>query len=206
VVEEKGIYSVEKFLVARRQMYWQVYLHKTVIGAEKMLLKALQRARAIYLPDDGILNTGGALDYFLSKDFIEINETTLELFCRLDDDDVLFALKKWSRHPDKILSMLCTKILNRDLYKCVLQSAPFTDAYFSEKRNKIMEKMSLSLADSEYFIFTGETTSTMYTPGNENIKILMKTGDIKDISEVDNPLIDQTISTPVKKFYICYVK
>ena len=206
MIEEKGIYSVEKFLVARRQMYWQVYLHKTVIAAEKMLLKALQRARTIYLPNDDVLNTGGALDYFLSRDFIEINTTTLDLFCRLDDDDVQFALKKWSKHEDKILSMLCTRLLNRDLYKCSLQAIPFATAELTEKRGKIMEKLGISLAESAYFIFTGETTSTMYTPGNENIKILMKNGGIKDISQVDNPLIDQTISTPVKKFYICYLK
>jgi hypothetical protein len=171
-----------------------------------MLLKALQRARNIYLSNDDVLNTGGALDYFLSKDFIKINAETLELFCRLDDDDILFALKKWSRHSDKILSMICNKLLNRDLYKCILQAISFTEMEVIEKRNKIMEKSGVSLAESEYFIFTGETSSTMYTPGNENIKILMKTGEIKDISKVDNPLIDQTISTPVKKFYICYLK
>lgn len=203
VIEEKGIYSVEKFLVARRQMYWQVYLHKTVLASEKMLVKIIERAKEIYNKTDISLNIHSSLDYFL-KDFDgNMNERALAEFCRLDDEDILFAIKKWSNHPDKVLSVLCTGLLNRKLYKCTLQTKGFDESLVESKRKEIADKFGISYNEAGYLIFTGEAINTTYTIGDERINILYKNGEIKDISGVDNPLIHQTLSMPVKKFYIC---
>ena len=125
MIEEKGIYSVEKFLIARRQMYWQVYLHKAVLSAEKMLVKIIERAREIYKATDVLMNIYSPLDYFLNSFTGIMNKEALEKFCRLDDDDIMYAVKKWSSHPDTVLSTLCRNLLNRKLLKCRLQAEPF---------------------------------------------------------------------------------
>ncbi|MCG9900735.1 MAG: HD domain-containing protein [Hydrotalea sp.] len=203
VVEEKGIYSIEKFLIARRQMYWQVYLHKTVMAAEKMMVHILQRVRDLSKHDVASLKTGSTLDYFLHEFDGEFNENTLQHFCALDDIDVSFAVKKWSQHPDKVLSELCTRLLNRQLLKIKLQSEPFEETLITQKRKEAAEQLEISVEDAAYFVFTDEAANTMYTKRDERIQILYKDGSVKDISEVDNPLIHQTISAPIKKFYIC---
>jgi HD superfamily phosphohydrolase len=201
MIEEKGLYSVEKFLVARRQMYWQVYLHKTVLSAEKMIVKIIERAREIYA-DYTDLKLNSTLDYFFET-FSEMNDEALEKFCLLDDYDVMFAVKKWSSHSDKILSTLCTGLLNRKLYKCRLQTQPFDETEVEEKRKRIASKLNLTLHEAGYFIFTGEAMNTTYTLKDERINIISKNGSFRDISQVDDPLIHKTLSMPVKKFYIC---
>jgi HD superfamily phosphohydrolases len=204
MVEEKGIYSIEKFLVARRQMYWQVYLHKTVVAAENMLVKTIHRVR--YLLEKGAKGLeidGSALNLFLQNPRIEFNKDAINLFCRLDDNDVTFALKKWSIHNDAILSELCKKILNRKLLKIKIQSEPFSEKFIQEKLMQVAAQMQLSVDDAAYFVFTGEAKNTMYKKDDERINILLKDGSVKDISAIDNPLIHQTVSSPVKKFYIC---
>lgn len=201
MVEEKGVYSVEKFLVARRQMYWQVYLHKTVLAAEKMIVKIIQRAREIF-PYNKDLRLNATLDYFFES-FSEMNSEALEKFCLLDDYDVMFAVKKWSTHSDIILSTLCTSLLNRRLYKCRLQTNPFDESEIEVRTKEVAAKMNISTWEAGYFIFTGEAMNTTYTLKDERINVLSKNGDIKDISEVDDPLIHKTLSMPVKKFYIC---
>nr|WP_294990329.1 HD domain-containing protein [uncultured Sediminibacterium sp.] len=203
MVEEKGIYSVEKFLVARRQMYWQVYLHKTVLSAEKMLVKILQRVRSIYNAADLALQTQSALDYFLGDFNGQMNDDTLDLFCSLDDHDIMHALKRWSKHPDKILSLLCSRFLNRQLYKSRIQSDIFSTEFVKEKENQASIKFGIPLADIHYVCFTGEATNTLYQTFDERINILFKGGEVKDISAVDNALIHQILSAPVKKNYIC---
>lgn len=199
MVEAKGLYSVEKFLVARRQMYWQVYLHKTVLAAEKMIVKIIERAREIF-SDDLKLNT--ALDYFFGS-YAEMNNEALEKFCLLDDYDVMFAVKKWSNHPDKILSTLCKSLLNRRLYKCSLQTNAFDEKEVEEKRKLTAAKWGVSLHEAGYFIFTGEAVNTTYTLKDEQINLIYKNGVVRDISMVDDPLIHKTLSMPVKKNYIC---
>ena len=201
MIEEKGIYSVEKFLVARRQMYWQVYLHKTVLAAEKMIVKIIQRAREIYTFHND-LKLNATLDYFFEA-FSIMNNEALENFCLLDDYDVMFAVKKWSNHSDKILSVLCKSLLNRRLYKCRLQTNTFDENELEAKKKLIAEKFAVSIQEASYFIFTGEAMNTTYTLKDERINIIFKSGALRDISQVDDPLIHKTLSMPVKKFYIC---
>ncbi len=203
MVEEKGIYSVEKFLVARRQMYWQVYLHKTVLGAEKMLVKILERVREIYQPADSALQTQSAIDFFLGGFDGHMNDETLDLFCSLDDHDIMHALKRWSKHPDTILSLLCTRFLNRQLYKSRIQAEAFDINFVKAKEKEASEKFGIGLASIHYLCFTGEATNTLYQTVDERINILFKDETVKDISQVDNALIHQNLSAPVKKNYIC---
>jgi HD superfamily phosphohydrolase len=204
MVEEKGIYSIEKFLVARRQMYWQVYLHKTVVAAENMLVKIIQRVRYLLEQKNKNLEIdGSALNIFLQNPYIEFNNEVIDLFCRLDDNDIVFALKKWSFHSDTVLSELCKKLLNRKLLKIKIQSEPFSEKFIQEKLMQAAAQMQLPVEDAGYFVFTGEAKNTMYKKDDERINILLKDGTVKDISAIDNPLIHQTVSSPVKKFYIC---
>ena len=203
LVEEKGIYSVEKFLVARRQMYWQVYLHKTVLAAEKMLVKILERVREIYTAADEQLVTLSSLDFFLGSFDGEMNDAALEKFCAIDDHDVMHAVKRWSHHPDKILSLLCRRFLNRELYKARIQSEPFDPAYMTEKKAAAARQFGIDDADIHYLCFNGEASNTLYQTRDERINILFKDGSVKDISQIDNALIHQNLSSPVKKFYIC---
>lgn len=203
MVEEKGIYSVEKFLVARRQMYWQVYLHKTVLAAEKMLVKILERVRDIYSKTDTALCTQSELDFFLGEFDGTMNTAALEKFCAIDDHDVMHALKRWSHHPDKILSLLCRRFLARQLYKARIQAEPFEEAFIRQKEEQAIQQFGIDPANSQYLCFTGEATNTLYQTIDERIDILFKDGTVKDISRIENALIDQNLSAPVKKFYIC---
>lgn len=203
MVEEKGIYSVEKFLVARRQMYWQVYLHKTVLSAEKMLVKILERVREIYNKSDEDLKTQSALDYFLGDFDGQMDHSTLVKFCSLDDHDIMHAIKRWSLHTDKVLALLCTRLLNRGLYKTRIQSDDFEPAFLLEKQLSAAIQFQIDPADAHYLCFTGEASNTLYQTFDERINILYKDGVVKDISRIDNALIHQNLSAPVKKFYIC---
>jgi uncharacterized protein len=203
VVEEKGIYSVEKFLVARRQMYWQVYLHKTVLSAEMMLVKIMERVKHIYSSRDEQLKTGSALDFFLSGYSNNDEQLILENFCSLDDHDVMHAVKVWNNHPDKVLSLLCKNLLKRVLYKTKFQGDPFSREMVKEKQEAAIKAYGLSKEEAGYFCFTGEASNTTYQKADENINILFKDGTVKDITSIDNALISQNLSTPVKKFYIC---
>jgi len=202
MVEEKGIFSIEKFLVARRQMYWQVYLHKTVLSAEIMLVNLLKRAFLLAADGDKNLATGGAMDFFLYQFDGTIYREMLLQFSRLDDTDCSFAIKKWSQHPDFVLSQLSNRLLNRQLLKIRLQSEPFDEAMVKEKLAEASQILNVT-EDAKYFVFTGEADNTMYNMGDDKINILFKNGVVKDIASIDNPLIHQTISAPIKKFYIC---
>ncbi len=202
MVEEKGLYSVEKFLVARRLMYWQVYLHKAVLAAEKMIIKIIERAREIYTPSANDLKLNSTLDYFFES-FTNMNEEALQKFCLLDDVDIMFAVKQWSNHPDIVLSTLCKNLLNRKLYKTKLQTEPFDEEEVLSVKKMLSKKINVSLKDSSYFIFTGQAVNTTYQLKDERINILSKNGTYNDISEVADPLIHKTLSMPVKKFYIC---
>jgi HD superfamily phosphohydrolase len=203
MVEEKGIYSVEKFLVARRQMYWQVYLHKTVLSAEKMLVKIIQRVRAIYNDHRDSLVTGSEVDFFLGEFNGPMNADTIKRFCLMDDFDVISAIKKWSKHSDKVLSLLCTRMLNRAIYKTSIQAEPFEPAYVESKKQQVMQQFGLNHEEANFLCFTGIATNTTYQSKEEKINILYKDGTVKDITEVDNSMIQQNLSSQVKKFYIC---
>ena len=197
MVEEKGIYSIEKFIVARRLMYWQVYLHKTVVCAEQMLKRIIKRAKHIKA------FTSLPFNKFINE---PIETVSLEEFCHLDDYDVLSAIKEWSTHSDAVLSSLCTGIINRDLLKVKFYSAPVSRALIEEKKMEAMQKMNLSVEDAAWLVFTGEAVSNTYNFEEEHIQILFKDGRVKNISEVDDALINQNLSGSVKKYYICYLR
>lgn len=203
MVEEKAIYSIEKFLVSRRLMYWQVYLHKTVVSAEQTLQKILHRAKEIKATAPSPF-----LDVFLALQDgkqVAINDWLFE-FCQLDDYDMMGAVKFWQMHDDKILSTLCRSLVERNLLKVKLQATPFDDAIVAEKRNEAAATLEITDEEASYFVFTGETSNTTYDPKDERINILFKDGTVKDISAVDNALIQQNLSGTVKKYYICYLK
>lgn len=196
MVEEKGIYSIEKFLVARRLMYWQVYLHKTVMSAEQMLQRIIKRARALKAPCYEPLNT------FLYSD----EPFSLDRFCSIDDADVVIAIKKWYFHEDKVLSVLCKGILDRKLLKVKYFPVPVNEQLIDAHREDIASRYGLSHADTEWLVFTGEATSTTYNFDEDPIYILYKDGTVKDISEIDDALISENVKGKVKKYYICYLR
>jgi uncharacterized protein len=197
MVEEKGVYSIEKFLVARRLMYWQVYLHKTVLCAEQMLKQIIRRAKFIKA------EAAEPLSYFLKRTSGPID---LKEFCKLDDYDVLFAIKKWCAHEDKALATLCCGMINRKLLKVKFFSEPVDKKLFEEKTTEACKKLNISAEDASWLVFTGEAVSRTYNFEDEHIHILYKNGTVKDISEVDNALINQNLRGKIKKYYICYLR
>ena len=202
MIEEKGIYSIEKFLVSRRLMYWQVYLHKTVLVAEKMLVNIIKRAKLIKAKSQS-----ATLNIFLRDEHREeVMEKFLTEFCNLDDYDILNAIKNWMNHPDKILSILCTGLIDRKLLKVKYFSRPVPDALMKKKESEVCTKLNITAAESSYLVFTGETENKTYNTLDEHIHILFKDGTVKDISKVDNALINQSLFGSVKKFYICYLR
>jgi HD superfamily phosphohydrolase len=205
MVEEKAIYSIEKFLVSRRLMYWQVYLHKTVLSAEKMLVNIVGRAKELIGSDQEVRCSSPVLDFFLQHFNRNMAiEDHLDQFCLLDDYDVMGTIKNWQFHPDPILSDLCRCLVNRHLFKVKLQGEPIADSLVRDLTETIARQMHITPQEARYYVLTGETVNTTYNPADERINILFKDGRIKDISGVDNALIHQTLSSPVKKFYICY--
>jgi len=205
VVEEKAVYSIEKFLVSRRLMYWQVYLHKTVLGAEMMLVKIIRRAKELMARGEKVSAASQALDFFLQNQERDTAvKKHLTTFCCLDDHDVMATIKNWCRHPDKILATLSRFMIDRRLYKVKLQSEAFDPAFVQEKIKEACTILDISEEESDYFVFTGEASNTTYSLADERINILFKDGTIKDISQVDNALIRHNLSSTTKKHYICY--
>jgi HD superfamily phosphohydrolase len=207
MVEEKAIYSIEKFLVSRRLMYWQVYIHKTVLAAEMMLVMIIRRAKELILKEIKLEAATTELNFFLhhSGSHHDIQQH-LDIFCRLDDHDVMATIKNWCHHPDKILSILCRCLVERKLLKIRLQTEPFDLAEVEEKRKMICNSLDISGKDSGYFVFTGDASNTTYDNRDERINILFKDGTVKDISKVDNALIHQDLSSTIKKYYFCYYR
>ena len=197
MVEEKGIYSIEKFLVSRRLMYWQVYLHKTVVCAEQMLVRIIKRAKQIKavtpMPFNQVINEpAGSL--------------SLEQFCTLDDYDVMAAIKGWCNHEDKILSFLSRGILNRELLKVNYYSEPIEKKWIEEKTAEAMQKMNITAEEASWLVFTGIASGSTYNFEDERINILFKDGSVKDISAVDDPLIGKNLGGKIKKYYFCYLR
>lgn len=200
MVEEKGIFSIEKFLLARRLMYWQVYLHKTVLVAEKTLKKIVSRARQI------ATDTCTTLDYFLQQEKLTADSPELlQKFVQLDDYDVLMAIKQWQNHPDKVLRYLCNSMINRRLLKVKFLPMEMIEEELERMQYETMKKLGLTKDEIEFLVFSGHVANTTYNTKDERIQILFKDGVVKDISEVDNALIQQSLSASVSKHYICYV-
>jgi HD superfamily phosphohydrolase len=209
VVEEKGIYSIEKFLVARRLMYWQVYLHKTVTSGEQMLGKILKRARQLSLKGEQLFSTP-ALNHFLQKNISKeqfINEDHhIETFTCLDDTDIMAAAKVWTRHTDKVLALLCENFIQRKLYHVDITNAKPDAAKVEELRQIAMKKYDLCFEDAGYFVFTDIISNNAYKVGDANIKILMKGGTISDITTASDNSNLEALAKTVEKYIFCYTK
>ena len=207
VIEEKGIYSIEKFLVARRFMYWQVYLHKTGLVAEQLLTRILKRAKEL-ASLGAELNCSKALLYFLDSERggNHFNKETLAVFAKLDDYDIVSAMKDWQYHEDFVLSNLCEMIINRDLLKIKLKNKPIKAVELITHTEDLIKTHNISKYEAEYFVFQGEITNQAYQNKKQNINILLKSGKIKDIGKVSDQLNLKALSKPVTKYYMCYPK
>lgn len=209
VVEDKGIYSIEKFIVARRLMYWQVYLHKTVLSAENLLVNILSRAKFLANKGEELFATP-AFHYFLynkvSKKNFEKNPALLDLFAQLDDYDIHTSIKVWMNHHDKVLARLCTNMVERKLFRIELQAKKIDAAYVNAKKSEVIKKYKIEKEEADYFVFTGSISNNAYNPQSDKINILFKDGQLKDITEASDQLNIRALSTPVEKFFICYPK
>lgn len=206
VIVEKGIYSIEKFIVARRLMYWQVYLHKTVISAEFMLVKVLERAKQL-AKDDVEMFCSPSLRFFLYGDIGKEdfkNKEVIDAFASLDDYDILGAIKVWVKHPDKVLSSLSDMIINRKLLKVKVATQPFTDSDILSARESFMDKTGMTLEESSYFVFSNHMENNAYNPSSDSINILFKNGDVIDITEASDNLNIQALTQTVRKHYLCF--
>ena len=206
VIEQKGIYSVEKFIIARRLMYWQVYLHKTGLVAENTLVLVLKRAKELAKKGVKIPATK-AFYYFLYNTISENNFTdkTLEAFSKLDDYDVLASIKEWIDHKDTVLSHLSYMIINRSLLKIEMQDIPFKTDYIKKKQDKFQSKLNLSQEELPYFVFNSSISNQAYNT-KKPIKILSKKGNLKDIAKASDQLNLQALTEPVVKYFLCYPK
>lgn len=207
VVEEKGVYSVEKFINARRFMYWQVYLHKTGIVAEQLLIRVLKRAKE--LKNSGVaLESSYALNYFLDHNvtLAKFNEDVIKVFSELDDFDIISAMKDWQHHSDFVLSNLCEMIINRRLLKIKVKSGKIQKKSLAKKLEKVMEQHNLSESEASYFVFSGQMSNQAYMLKTQGINILHKSGRIEDITEASDQFNLKALSKPVTKYYICYPK
>lgn len=207
VVESKGIYSIENYLTSRRLMYWQVYLHKTAVACEKVLINTLLRAK--YLAETGKeIFASPALKYFLYNDINETlfiqDEKALKFYTELDDSDIWSALKVWRHSDDKILSTLAGDMLDRRIFKVEIHDEPVAEDYLDTLRHTIADNLDISIADTEYMIDVSTIQKDMYTMDDDNITILYKDGTTKDISEASELLNVSLLSKKIRKYYLCY--
>ena len=207
VVEEKGIYSVEKFLMARRFMYWQVYLHKTGLVAEQLLIRILKRARQLAVKGVS-LQCSEALLFFMRNNIgkQDFSVEILDKFAQLDDIDILAALKKWQYHEDFVLSKLCGMIIHRKLLTIKMKNKPIDSAKLDEEFSSFKNLHGLSDEETDYFVFEGEIENRAYNLEKQNINILRKDGKLKDVAKASDHLNLKALSKKVTKYYICYPK
>jgi len=204
VVEAKGIYSIEKFLIARWLMYWQVYLHKTVVSAEQLFLKIFKRVEYLIENEQEI---------FLNKEFEFFFKTglgstidILENFAAIDDNDVLALIKNWSNNKDRTLSILSKRLLNRHLYKIEIQNTPFDEEKIENLKIRAQKILDINESELDYFVFTNSVSKKAYSTFNENIEILYKNGSVVDITDASDMLNISVISKTVRKYFLCYPK
>ena len=208
VVEKKGIYSIENYLVSRRLMYWQVYLHKTAVSAELMLIKCLQRAKELASADIELF-CSPSLHFFLynkiSGTHFMTNSEPLSHFVQLDDNDIWCALKVWQHHDDKLLSLLSKNLINRSIFKVEISDTPFEQEYIDDIISEISKKYDISQSEtSAYLISEKEVGKEMYNLYDDNIEILEKDGSMHDVAQVSDMLNIDTLSKDIKKYYLCY--
>ncbi len=209
VVEAKGIYSIEKFIVSRRLMYWQVYLHKTVIAVEYLLRKILTRAKHLIINGTELFTTPPLLLFMKEEinknDFIN-KPYILDQFSKLDDLDIFTAIKVWTEADDRVLSILSKKLVNRKLLKIEISDSDFSQDYIEDKKNKAAKLFNLTPDETSYFVYKDTTQNYALEPFSENIKIMYKDKTIKNITEASDNLNISVLSKPVVKYFLCYPK
>ena len=214
VIDEKGIYSLEKFLIARRLMYWQVYMHKTVLASENLLVRILKRARELASSGKDLYTTP-ALRFFLYNklgpdDLIREGSFTPGLiasnFTRLDDSDIQVSIKYWADSDDKILADLSTRMTKRDLLAIELQNEPFVKGRMNELRKQLNTKMGVDSNGEDYYVFSGTVSNLAYTPEAPEVRILLKSGETADISAVSDMFDHRFLSERIIKYFLCYPK
>lgn len=205
VVEEKGIYAVEKFLMARRFMYWQVYLHKTGLVAEQLMIRVIERAKLL-LGRGETLSASQPLLYFLEREGEDPAGNNLETFAQLDDVDVLAAIKSWQFHEDFALSKMCRMLLERKLLHIKMKKRPVDRQKMNEKLEEIIQKHELSMEEASNFVFCGKVTNRAYSEEQQPINILKKSGKIVDVLKESDQLSLKVLSSSAIKYYSCYPK
>jgi len=209
VVEEKGIYSIENFLNARRLMYWQVYLHKTSVSAEKMLVSTIMRVKALVQSGEQIF-ASPALLYFLKNNVtladFKHDKALLEKYCNLDDYDIWGGLKFWNEHTDPVLATLSTWLLQRKLFKIILTSQPIKQQLIEKQEQETAKILKTDIENAHYFIKHGSISNAAYLSGGEKINILTKKGKVKDIAQASDLPNIKAMSKIVKKYYLCWPK
>ena len=208
IIDQKGIYSVEKFLMARRFMYWQVYLHKTSIAADELLLNILKRAKAL-IDTQETIKVSPYLQFFLENSFSKhdlSNPDVIENFCNLDDSEIYSAIKIWQNSNDKTLSTLCKMLINRDLLKIELFDSPISSQSVNEKISETSKYLNINLPDASYFVSVGELKNNAYTSIGDSLKIGMKNGELKELSETSEIYNLTNHQKPQVKYYITSLK
>ena len=205
VVEEKGLFSVEKFIMARRLMYWQVYLHKTGLAAELLLSHLMQYVRSLVAKGQLEDIKDPLKSFFLAQSPSVIDKDLLERFSRLDDIDILASLKVWQQHPDEILSSYASRILNRRLMKMKFQDQPFTKEQIEKRKNKLIQQ-GFSNAYADHFVFSGTISSRPYSLDKASIKIVLKSGKVKSLEAISSLFKGDAFTSLESKSYLCYAK
>ena len=210
VVEAKGIYSIENFLTARRLMYWQVYLHKTSVAYEQLLVSTLRRAKQLADGGDTRLFASPALHFFLYNDVdatrFRTDPDALDNFLLLDDNDIWTALKVWTRHPDKVLSTLSEGMVNRKLFKVEVSAKPFPEERREELLRHISSTLDIPTEDARYFLATPDIESNMYNPADDSIEILYGDGTTRSIADASDMFDIALLSRKAKKYFLCYAR
>jgi HD superfamily phosphohydrolase len=210
VVDIKGIYSIEKFLIARRLMYWQVYFHKGVLASEILLVNILKRAKEL-IQKSNLPPATPALQYFLTNnfsysDFITGDKTILDHYAKLDDNDIISSAKIWADFTDPVLSRLCNNMLNRKLFRIELQKEKFPEMKINQIRNAVMKKYGINTSEAEYFVINDSISNYAYSSDDERIQILYHNGELKDVTEASDMPDMSILTKTVTKNYLCYPK
>jgi hypothetical protein len=214
VIDEKGIYSLEKFLIARRLMYWQVYMHKTVLSSESLLVKVLKRAKELAMQGADLFATP-ALRFFLYNNIgpEELGDSGVfspgliaSNFTRLDDTDILVSAKYWADHNDPVLSDLSARLMTRRLLAVELQNVPFSDARIDELKEQVIKNIKINREMADYYVFTNSISNLAYAPDAPEVMILLKNGSIADITTVSDIFDHRLLSERITKYFLCYPK
>lgn len=207
VIEEKGIYSIEKFIVARRLMYWQVYLHKTVLSAEFMLVNVLKRAKELVKNGESLF-ASPSLKLFLENDFQHqdflADSAVLSAFCELDDYDILGAIKVWQSHTDKVLSELCRRLINRDLFKIALRKDAFSQEEIQNCMKRVQQQLQLNEHEASYFVLHQTVNNRAYDSADRPILVLMKNGELLDVAKASDHLNLSALAVNVEKHFLAF--